>query len=225
MKNIQNFNAFFEGIDKPKKIDITKNKAGYPNYEAYCLIADHKNTGNNFKEYSGIHSMYKTDYGLLIKSNGGDEIKVTKDSLKFNDDNAFIYSHYTKQMSKFYRDAQVGEYFYNLIQEHFPDNNIAFITPETLKKDGWRQSKITELRLIEDNKIYMLYDNNCELFIKDDKYYMIFDFNEYKLKVYDSMELQEHIILPPTIYPGKIIKEMSIRNKKDYQQFLNSFNN
>lgn len=220
MDNIKKFNAFFEGVNK--KIDISKNKTGLPNYEAYCLMAEHRNSGQYYREFSGINSLYKTDYGLLIKSNGGDEIKVTKDSFTFNGSNAFIYSYYTKQMSKFYRDAQIGQYFYKLIEENFPDNNIPFVTPEKLKEDGWRQSKILELKFIENNMVNPLYENNTVIFIKDDKY-LLFDFNEYIGKIYDDMEVQQHPnqIFIPQVYPGKLLKEITVRSKKDYESLIN----
>lgn len=221
MRNIVKFSKFFEAKETLKKINIGQ-------FEAYCLIVNYNNKNSNwYREYSGIKDFYKTDYGILVKSNNGGEIKVTDKTLTYNGDEAFIFSHYMKPTSKFYRDSETGKRFYDNINKYFPENNIVFITPDKLKEDGWRQSKMIELRLVEDNKITsMLYDDNCAVFIKDDKYFMIFDFNMYKLKVYDSMGLSEpkQSYMLPTIYPGKLLYEKEIRNKDDYNEFLNKFN-
>jgi len=140
---------------------------------------------------------------------GSEKIKkmiLTKDSFKFDGEDAWFFSHYVKS-SKFQNNVYLSKNLFDILKKYAPNICPPFITPKTIQNLGW---DITRDEIFyAKNASYNLYDNNTVRFNKGDKI-LLLSFNELKAKIFEITD-NDNILL----------EEFDVRTEKDLNRLKN----
>lgn len=111
-------------------------------------------------------------------------LTITKEGMSINDEDCFLFGHYTKRSSKFFTDVAKSKRLYDIIKKYAPQFLPILINLDYLKSLGW---EFTHSEYFKDsgNNVFTLYDNNIQEFNKNDKT-LLFDFNNNEASIYDS---------------------------------------
>lgn len=132
---------------------------------------------------------------------------LTKDSFKFDGDDAWFFSYYVKSTSKLQHDVHLSKVLFNILKKYAPNICPPFITPQIIENLGWEMTREQNFRT--KNYSYNLYDNNIMRFNKNNKI-LLFYFNELKAQIFEITD-DNNVLL----------EEFNVRTEKDLDRLKN----